>query len=169
LPQSNNPELLTRDRIYPLALVRERAARGVAQQAFDPQALALESDRFGVADFARFRQEFLAHPSAASTALQDPSSRFLDLLRRLLTIDYVRRNVAFHHNIKKLVQELVQGENSGLGRIDVDRIEQASLKAGQRLAEEVAQFRDRLDETKASLNLSAARGRAPEPSEPRGV
>ena len=118
LAQNRRPELLTWERVYPLALVRARRASVTFEATLDPKALADESDRLDVADFARFRQEFLAPHSAAGTGLRDPSADFLDLLRRVLAIDNARRNVAFHQNVEKFVLELIQGESSGLRRVD---------------------------------------------------
>jgi hypothetical protein len=154
LPRGSEPELLTWDRVYPLALVRARRPQGTAKGALDLKVLEEESVRHGVADFARFRQEFLAPADAAGNRLRDPSADFLDLLQRLLTIDNARRNVAFYENLKKLVQELVQTESSGLCRVDLDAVFLKSIHAGQRLVNEIAQYRDRLDVLKTRLGLS---------------
>ncbi len=116
LAQQSQPELVTWDRIYPLALIRARRATATLEAALDPKMLAEESNRLGVANFARFRQEFLTPHSAAGTGLRDPSAAFLDLLRRVMAIDNARRNVAFHENVEKFVLELIQGESSGLRR-----------------------------------------------------
>ena len=105
-------------------------------------------------DFARFRQEFLAPPDAAGNRLRNPGADFLDLLRRLLVIDNARRNVAFYESLKKFLIELVQAESSGLGRVDLDAVFLESNHASQRLANEMAKYRDRLDEFKARLGLS---------------
>jgi hypothetical protein len=154
LAQESQPELLTWDRIYPLTLVRARRASVTFEATLDPKTLAEESNRLGVADFARFRQEFLAPHSAAGTGLRDPGAAFLDLLRRVLAIDNARRNVAFHENVEKFVMELIQAESSGLSRVDCDLIRNAALRARQRLANEIAQYRNRLDELKVSLGFS---------------
>jgi hypothetical protein len=153
LPQQSQPELLTWDRVYPLALIRSRRARPTFRDALDPKELTGEANGFGVADFARFRREFLAPASAAGTSFRDPSADFLDLLRRVLTIDNARRNVAFHQNVWRFTAELIQG-SSGLRRVDVDLISDAWIQARHRLASEIAEYRDRLDELKARLGLS---------------
>jgi hypothetical protein len=152
LALNSQPELLTWDRVYPLALVGARRTRVTFQDTLAPNELADESNRLGVADFARFRTEFLAAPSA-NTPLRDPSAEFLDLLRRVLAIDNARRNVAFHDNVERLAQELVQG-SSGLSRFDVDLITNAWIRASDRLANEIAEYRNRLDLLKVHLGLS---------------
>ncbi len=154
LPADSRPELLTWERVYTLALVRARTDHAAAASSLDPQALAAAANRLGVADFAHFRKEFLS-PRAENAAFTiDPAAKFLSVLARLLAIDNARRSVAFYENVKKLFQELVQGESQGLSRIDLDLVHSVYVRARQRLNHEIGQFRDELDELKVAIGLS---------------
>ena len=113
-------ELLTWDRVYALAPVRARSGGTAVAESLDPQALAEQSRRHGVADFARFRKEFLAGRTGAGAAFHDPSGAYFAILRRLQAIDDARQHVAALENLLKLVQELIQGESGGLSQLDVD-------------------------------------------------
>ncbi len=95
--------------------MRSRDARGGFAEAIDPKALDEQAARGGAAEFDRFRKEFLA----AGRSFRDPSGDYLDLLRRLQTIDNARRSVAVHENLSKLFGELIQGEAAGLTQLDV--------------------------------------------------
>ncbi len=154
LPADSRPELLTWERVYALALVRARTDRAAFAASLDPQALAEAANRQGVADFARFRKDFLAPRTAAAALPIDPSGKFLEVQRRMLAIDHARRAVAFHENLEKLFLELVQGEAGALSRIHLDLVHSASLRSRQKLANEIGHFRDHLDELKVELGLS---------------
>ena len=103
----------------------------------------------------RFRSDFLAGGlGAGGRPFRDPSAAVLELLGQLQAIDNVRRNVSVHESLVRLLQERTQGESSGLNRLDVDNVATSMARARQRLAEEIRQFRDRLDEIKVALGLS---------------
>jgi hypothetical protein len=135
-------------------LERARSRRGAFSPSLDPAALAAEAARQGVAEFARFRTDFHAGGPGAGYAFRDPSAAVLELLSRLQAIDNARRNVAIHENLGKLLQERVQGESSGLNRIDIDSVFASLVRARQKLADDIRQFRDGLDELKFVLGLS---------------
>jgi hypothetical protein len=154
LPLDGRPEILTWERVYALALVRERDGRGGFAEALDPKALDERSARLGVADFDRFRKDFLAGSPGAGGSFRDPSGDYFDLLRRLQIIEDARRNVAVHENVLKLTAELIQGPSAGISQLDVDLISATLLRERQRLSDEIGHFRDRLDELKLALGLS---------------
>jgi len=155
LSKASKPEVLTWERVYALALVRARSHRGAFSESLDPAALAAEATRQGVADFARFHNDFLAGGlGAGGRPFRDPSAAVFELLGRLHAIDRARRNVLFHESLFKLIVELVQGESSGLSRLDIDMVVATLVRARQRLADEISQFRDRLDDLKVALGLS---------------
>jgi len=154
LSRGSRPVLLTWDRIYALALVRARAGPGAFTVSLDPAALGEEAARQGVADFARFRNDFCADAAGAGERFRDPSAAVLQLLGRLQTIDNARRNVATHENLMTFLKERVQGESSGLHQLDVDMVFASLVRARQKLADEISQFREGLDELKVVLGLS---------------
>ena len=149
LPTGSQPEVLTWDRIYALALVRARTRRGAFSPTLDPAALAEEAARQGIADFARFRTNF-----HSDGPFHDPGLAVLELQGRLLAIDNERRNIAVHEALNKLIVERSQGNTSGVTRIDVDTVFASLLRARQKLADETRQFRDGLDQLKFLLGLS---------------
>ncbi len=147
-------ERLTWDRVYAMALVRARSGGASDAESLDPKALADQARRHGVADFARFRKEFLAGRTEAGAAFHDPGATYLEILRRLQTIDDTRQQVARLENLLKLVQELIQGESGGLSQIDIDLIAHALVRARGRMSGDVAGYRAALDDLKPALGLS---------------
>lgn len=147
-------ELLTWDRAYALALVRARSGSTTVAETLDPQALAEQARRHGVADFPRFRKDFLAGRAEAGGAFRDPSGAYLAILRRLQTIEDARRHVATLENLSRFMREMVQGSGAGLSQLDIDLVAEALARGRQRIFRELAGFRDGLDELKVELGLS---------------
>jgi hypothetical protein len=137
LPKGSRPAILTWERIYRLALARAGSEK-----------------REGVPDFAQFRKAFCAEAVAAGERFRDPTAAVLDLLGQLEAIDNARRNIEFHENFMKLLTEKIQGEASGLRQLDVDAVAAALVRARQKRADKISQFRDNLDELKVVLGLS---------------
>jgi hypothetical protein len=153
-PRVSRPELLTWERVYTLALVRDRGGRQKAAEVLNPAELADQAARQGVADFGRFRKDFLASRTGTGGAFRNPSGDYLELLRRLQTIDNRRRTVAVHENLLRLVTELLPGKSGDLTQLDVDLLQAALGRARRGLSEETAHFRDALDDLKVGLGLS---------------
>ena len=169
LSKGSRPEILTWERIYALALVRARSVRGAFAPMLNPIALNQEAARHGVADFARFREEFLTGRVPAGGAFRDPSAQVFGLLGRLHTIDNARRVVALHDNLHRMLQERSQSESSGVNRLDVELVDASKVRAQQDLAVEIRQFRDGLDAAQIHARPFPSCGAAPGPSEPRSV
>ncbi len=149
LAKGSKPELVTWETLYALAVVRARAGKLTLSRTLDPAALGRQADRLGVADFARFRNDFFG-----GGVFRDPASDVFALLGRLQTIENARSHLAWLENLMKVLQELVQGQSSGLSRLDLDFVFAASVKARQRLDHQNREFRDGLDELKVALGLS---------------
>jgi hypothetical protein len=149
LPRIVRPEVLTWDRIYALAILRSRARRGAFAPALDLRALADESARHNVADFERFRIDF-----RVGGLFRDPGPAVLELDRRLMAIENARRGIAVLENLFAAIVARSQGSTSGLTRIDIDTIFVSLVGARDKLAGEIRQFRDGLDELKFLLGLS---------------
>jgi hypothetical protein len=75
-------------------------------------------------------------------------------LRRLETIDAARRHVVALENLSRLVKELIEGESAGLAQLDVDTIDEALVRGRRQLSNEIAAYRDALDDLKVALGLS---------------
>jgi hypothetical protein len=154
LSNGSRPEILTWERIYALAIVRARSIRGAFAPSLDPTALNHEAARQAVADFARFRKDFLTGRVAAGGAFRDPSAHVFGLLGRLNAIENARHVAALYDNLHRLLQERYQSESSGVNRLDVELVDASKVRAEQNLADEIRQFRDGLDELKFILGLS---------------
>jgi hypothetical protein len=153
LSKSSRAEVLTWERVYALALVRFRSSGKTVAESLDPAVLRAAADRQEVANFARFRVDFLAG-SPGTGGFQDPSASVLALHHRLQMVDNARQDVAYHDSLTELLRERVQGESSGLSQLDLDVVNSLSLLARERLADEIRKFRDGFDELKAALGLS---------------
>ncbi len=149
LASSSKPHLLTWETAYLLAVVRARSGGGELLPSLDPVALSRQVDRLGLADFSRFRNDLFA-----AGAFRDPAPDMLALLARLQTIENARWRIAFLENLTKLLQERIQGESSGLSRLDLDVVFAALIKCRQDLDHKKTLFRDGLDELKVALGLS---------------
>jgi len=149
LAKGSKPMLLNWERVYALALARARADRGPQSPTLDPEALAREAAKVGIADFARFKKEFVGEGP-----FRDPSAKVLSLLREMLAVDSARRNVAAHEALNAVLMERIQGESGGLTRLDLDTVFAALVRTRQRLDHQIREFRDGLDELKVALGLS---------------
>jgi hypothetical protein len=149
LPRASKPELITWEKAYALALVRARSGGGALVPSLDPAALSRQADRLGAADFARFRNDFVA-----SGPFRDPAPDMLALSARLQMIENARCHLIFLEILGKLLQERIQGESSGLSRLDLDIVFAAFFKGRQNFDHQKTLFRDGLDEFKVALGLS---------------
>jgi hypothetical protein len=154
LSANSHPEVLTWERVYTMALARTRGGPGPRGAAVDPKAVAEQAPQDGVADFGKFRNEFLAARRPGGGGFHDPSGDFLTLLDQLVRIDHARRNAAFLENVFKLCTELNKGESPPLSQLNLDQVEASSVLARQHLAEEIADYRDRLEAFKVAMGLS---------------
>jgi hypothetical protein len=149
LGRGSKPELLTWEKVYALAVIRARVDRGPLLEAVDAAALKGESERLGVADFARFRKDFVT-----SGGFRDPGPSMFALLGRLQAIKNARAQFTLLESLARLLQERIQGESSGLSRLDIDTVLAAQVKASRRLDHRKRLFRDGLDELKVAIGLS---------------
>jgi hypothetical protein len=154
LSASSHPEVLTWERVYALALVRTRGGPGLRGEALDPKAIAKQASRNGIADFGTFRNEFLAARRRGGGGFHDQSGDFLALLDQLKRVDHARRSTAFYENVFTLFSELIKGQHAGLSPLNLDQAEASLVLARQNLAEEIADYRDRLERFKVAMGLS---------------
>ena len=150
LLKSAPAETLTRERIYALALIRARDRGTAPAPALDPKAMDQQAARLEVGDFGRFRRDFLAGDPGG---FRDPSARYFELLGRFQAIENALGHLTYSEKLLQLVQELVNGEASGLSQIQVDDVNDLVQKARLDLVERRARYRDSLDEFKVELGL----------------
>ena len=149
LARNSTPHLLTWETAYLLAVVRARSGGGELLPSLDPVALSRQVDRLGMADFSRFRNDLFA-----GGTFRDPAPDMLALSARLQMIENARWRIAFLENLTKLLVERIQGESSGLSRLDLDVVFAALSKCRQNFDHQKTLFRDGLDEFKVALGLS---------------
>ncbi len=154
LSASSQPEVLTWERVYALALARTRGGPGPRGEALDPKAIAEQASRNGVADFGTFRNEFIAARRRGNEGFHDPSSDLFALLEQLNKIDNARRYAAFYENVFTLFSELNKAEVLVLSPLSLDQVEASLVMARQSLDQEIAEYRDRLEAFKVALGLS---------------
>ena len=78
----------------------------------------------------------------------------LALSARLQMIENARWRIAYLENLTKVLQERIQGESSGLSRLDLDVVFAALIKSRQNIDHQKTLFRDGLDEFKVAVGLS---------------
>ncbi len=169
LAAGSRPVILTWERAYALALVVNRARQpgqgGNLAASLDLGDLTERALRYGVADFARFREDFLASDTGTGKAeakFRDPSENMFELLRRLGSVENMQRNVVAHEQLIRYIRERIQGESSGLSQLDLDRVDAALQRARRSLSDEILHYRDKLDEFKVELGLSPQAPIAPD-------
>ncbi|HWE37174.1 MAG TPA: hypothetical protein VG406_11460 [Isosphaeraceae bacterium] len=147
--------VLTLRRAYELALIRHRAPRppgpGDRLSGLDPKTIDSLGRRSAVADFARFRQDYLARKGDAF-AFRDPAEGFLDLLVRLHAVGAARRLVMGETRLLSYYQEqadakvfITQLQVDQLGHIvEQDRVEQLDA---------IRRYRNAVDDYKVRLGL----------------
>jgi hypothetical protein len=145
------PAVLTLEQAYSLTLIRVHSPAALRAAApadiFDPKALDEQARRSGAGDYDRFRREFL------TSGFRDPAPGFLAALRHLQAVDSTREQVAFVESMLRLYQELIQGEASGLSRLQVDQVDDYLLRSRGELADALTGYRSAVDELKVSLGL----------------
>jgi hypothetical protein len=162
LARSDRSESLTWERVYALGLIRARGGRQGMREALNPATLSQLASQHGVADFARFRTEFLSG-RAPDGPFRDPSGDYLELLRRLQTIENGRASVKSYESLSKLVEEIILGAAPAITRLDADHAVSALVGAQRELDGEVERYRNQLDEIKVALGLSPRARVIPDP------
>jgi hypothetical protein len=151
---SSHPEVLTWERVYALALARTRGGPGQGGEARDRKAIADQDSPNAVADFSKFRTEFLAAHRHGGGSFHDPSGDLLALLDQHQRIDHARRHAAFYANVTTLFSELNKGEFPVLSPLNLEQAEAQLVLARQNLAEQIADYRNRLETFKVAMGLS---------------
>ena len=148
-PTDSKPEVLTWQRVYHLALIRTWAAVPPRFETLDPEQLANQAAALGLNDFTRFRAGFVS-----SRDFRDPGPDFLDLQARLLQIEATLWDVAHQERWTEVLKEMINGEASGLGLLDLDQSRSSVVAARRRFSRSIAEYRDRLDLLKVTLGLA---------------
>jgi hypothetical protein len=147
----SKPAVLGLEQAYSLTLVRARNPAGLLAvgrtNLFDPAALDEEAKRAGVPDFDRFRGEFV------SSVFRDPAPGFLTALKHRQAIDSARDQLALTENIRRLFDELIRGEASGVSQLQLEQVDLYLLQSRQNLDLELTSYRTAVDELKLLVGL----------------
>jgi hypothetical protein len=83
----------------------------------------------------------------------DPTVGFIPVVFNLVEVEVDRRNIAFLENVVKLYEELIQGESSGLSRLQVDQTLQRLILARQAFFGDKLTYRTSLDSFRMQLGI----------------
>ena len=147
----SKPAVLALDQAYSLTMIRVRNPAGLLavgrMNRFDPTALEAEAKRAGAHDFDRFRREFL------SSEFRDPTHGFFAALKHRQAVDSTRDQLKLTEDIRRLFDELIRGERSGVSGLQLEQVDHYRLLAQQNLDIEMSSYRSGVDELKVSLGL----------------
>jgi hypothetical protein len=167
---SKNPEQPTVISALPISFMQPLLRGGGRAVVLENLTLAERQLLYAVRAFALFRQQFFVAtltgglvqnfgagfslPGFSSVAGQtDPVIGFLPVVFNLVEIEVDRRNLLFLESIAKLYGELIQGESSGLSRLQLDQVMQRVIAGRQALFVDQVTYRVQLDEFKMQMSL----------------
>jgi len=166
---SKNPQQPTVISALPISFVQPLLRGGGRAVVMEPLTQAERNLLYQVRAFALFRQQFFVATLTGGTIFQfgvgfnlpgfsvpgntDPVVGFLPVVFNLVEIEVDRRNLFFLESLAKLYQELIQGEASGLSRLQVDQVLQRVIAGRQALFLDEVTYRDQLDQFKMQLSL----------------
>ena len=101
---------------------------------------------------SELRQDFQL-PGSPPPGNSDPTIGFLPVVFNLVEVEVDRRNLFFLESLAKLYQELIQGEASGLSRLQVDQVMQRVIAGRQALFTDKITYRTQLDQFKMQMSL----------------
>ncbi len=115
-------------------------------------------EKYGITDFARFRNEFLAGPGDAGAGqgtFRDPAAEILDLLRRRQEVENACWNIVVLESLFKAVRDLLTKESAtGLSQLELDQVDDSLQEARLRMVDQRERYRDQLDVLKVHLGLA---------------
>jgi hypothetical protein len=164
-----NPAQPTVISALPISFVQPLLRGAGRAVVMEPLTQAERNLLYAVRSFALFRQQFFVvtltggqiqnfgqgfnlqgFSGAGNT---DPTVGFLPVLFNLVQVEIDRRNLFFLESLARLYQELIQGEASGLARLQVDQVMQNLITARQRLFADKLAYRTSLDSFKMQMSL----------------
>jgi hypothetical protein len=166
---NKNPAQPTVISALPISFVQPLLRGGGRAVILEPLTQAERNLLYAVRTFALFRQQFFVVTLTGGTIQNfgqgfnlvgfsapgntDPTIGFIPVVFNLVEIEVDRRNLFFLESLAKLYQELIQGEASGLTRLQVDQVMQRVLAGRQALELDKITYRTQLDEFKMQMSL----------------
>jgi len=166
---SKNPAQPTVVSALPISFVQPLLRGGGRAVTLEPLTQAERSLLYAVRTFALFRQQFFVVTLTGGTIQNfgntfalagfsapgntDPTVGFLIVVFNLVEVEVDRRNLFFLESVAKLYQELIQGEASGLSRLQLDQVMQRVIAGRQALFIDLVTYRTQLDQFKMQMSL----------------
>ncbi len=153
----------------PISFVQPLLRGGGRAVTLEPLTQDERSLLYAVRAFGLFRQQFfvvtltggtiqnfgntftLAGFSSAGNT--DPTVGFLPVVFNLVELEVDRRNLLFLESVAKLYQELIQGEASGLSRLQLDQVMQRVIAGRAALIADRYTYRFQLDQFRMQMSL----------------
>ena len=164
-----NPAQPTVISALPISFMQPLLRGGGRAVTLEPLTLAERNLLYAVRSFALFRQQFFVVTLTGGTIQNfgntfnlagfnatgntDPTIGFIPVVFNLVEVEVDRRNIFFLESLVKLYQELIQGEASGLSRLQVDQALQRLIAGRQALYADKVTYRTQLDEFKMQMGL----------------
>jgi len=164
-----NPIQPTVQSSLPLSFVQPFLRGGGRAVVLESLTLAERSLLYQVRAFAKFRQEFIVSiltggsiPNLGASfnlagfstgGNSDPVIGFIPLVIDVGQIDINRKNVAYFEQLVMLYRQLIEGEASGLTKLQVDQAEAQLVSSRATLVQTVLGYRSDLDQYKMQLGL----------------
>lgn len=153
----------------PLTFVQPLLRGGGRAVVLEQLTLAERSLLYQIRAFTKFRQEFIVSiltggsvqnlgstfnlAGFSSGGNSDPVIGFIPLVIDVEQIDINRKNVAYFEQLVMLYKQLIEGEASGLTKLQVDQAEQRLVSSRLTLVQSVLGYRSDLDQYKMQLGL----------------
>jgi hypothetical protein len=153
----------------PISFMQPLLRGGGRAVTLEPLTQDERSLLYAVRAFGLFRQQFfvvtltggtiqnfgntftLAGFSSAGNT--DPTIGFLPVVFNLVELEVDRRNLLFLESVAKLYQELIQGEASGLSRLQLDQVMQRVIAGRASLIADRYTYRFQLDQFRMQMSL----------------
>jgi hypothetical protein len=164
-----NPAQPTVVSALPISFVQPLLRGGGRAVTLEPLTQAERSLLYAVRAFALFRQQFFVVTLTGGTIQNfgntfnlagfsvagntDPAIGFLPVVFNLVEVEVDRRNLFFLESVARLYNELIQGEASGLSRLQLDQVMQRVIAGRQALFQDKVTYRTQLDEFKMQMSL----------------
>ena len=164
-----NPIQPTVQSSLPLSFVQPFLRGGGRAVVLETLTQAERNLLYQVRIFAKFRQEFIVDhvdgrhdpefrvgfnlPGFSTGGNTDPTIGFIPVVQNLAQVDIDRRNVAYFEQLANLYEQLIEGESSGLSRLQVDQVRSNLVRARSTLVNDILTLRNTNDQLKQQLGL----------------
>jgi Outer membrane efflux protein len=166
---NKNPGQPTVISALPISFVQPLLRGGGRAVVLEPLTQQERNLLYAIRTFALFRQQFFVVTMTGGTIQNfgntfnlagfsapgnsDPTTGFIPVVFNLVEVEVDRRNLFFLESLAKLYQELIQGEASGLSRLQVDQVMQSLISGRQQLFQDKITYRTSLDTFRMQLSL----------------